>query len=152
MRIGNALLWMFALGLTACAAPSSSGGATGGEAPRAAAAPAPVSAATLVGTRWVGVADASVDKRHLPWLEFVAEGRVSGYTGCNLLHGGWRNDAGTIRFGPLVTTKRGCAGPEGDMERRVLAVLNEQSRVSREGDKLVISAAGGERLEFVQAK
>jgi hypothetical protein len=38
------------------------------------------------------------------------------------------------------------------MERRVLAVLNEQSRVSREGDKLVISAAGGERLEFVQAK
>lgn len=150
MRIASALWWMFAVGLTACAAPSISGGSSGGETARTAAAPA--SAASLVGTRWMGVVDASFDKRHVPRLEFVAEGRLSGYSGCNLLHGGWRVDAGQIRVGHLVTTKRGCVGPEGDIERRVLAAFNESSRVSREGEKLVFSTAGGDRLEFVEAK
>ena len=55
-------------------------------------------------------------------------------------------------FRSLVTTKRGCAGPEGDIERRVMAVLTPQARVTREGNRLVFTGAGGERLEFVEAK
>jgi heat shock protein HslJ len=106
----------------------------------------------MVGTRWKGVAAPSTDERHLPWLEFVVEGRLSGFTGCNILHGAWKNEGGAVRIGPLVTTKRACAGPEGDIERRVLLVLTGEARVTREADRLVFTAPDGTRLEFVEAK
>ena len=144
--MNSALLWICAVGVTACAAPSNSAGSP--EAPRAAT----TAPASMVGTRWKGVTDASVDERHVPWLEFVVEGRLSGFTGCNLLHGAWKNEGGQVRIGALVTTKRGCAGPEGDMERRVLAVLTPQVGVAREGNRLVFTAADGQRLEFTEVK
>ena len=147
MRINGALLWICAVGVTACAGPTNSAGSP--EAPKA--APAAV-ATSMVGTRWKGMTDALVDERHVPWLEFVVEGRLSGFTGCNLLHGAWKNEGGQVRIGALVTTKRGCAGPEGDIERRVLAVLTPQARVTREGNRLVFTAADGERLEFTEVK
>ena len=100
----------------------------------------------------MGVVDASIDKRFAPWLEFVAEGRVSGYTGCNLLNGAWKIDGGEVRVGPLVTTKRACAGPEQAIERRVLAALNQQARVTREAGRLVFTTPAGERVEFAEAR
>ena len=147
MRIAGTFFWMCAVGLGACAAaPAPEGGSGGAAKPAAAAAP------SLVGTRWMGAVDPSLDKRATPWLEFVAEGRLSGFTGCNMLSGGWRTEGGEIRIGPVITTKRGCAGPEGDVERRVLAALNERSRVARDGAKLVFTGSTGERFEFVEAK
>lgn len=132
MKIGRACGWIFAMGLGACAA-----------APQAATAPA-----SLAGTRWKAVAEAGLDPAATPWIEFAA-GWMSGFTGCNLFNGAWRSDSGQVRFGPVVMTKRGCLGPAGDVERRVLAVLNEQGRATREGDKLVLVGPGGERFEFV---
>ena len=148
MKIARALLWMCAAGMSACAAPSTPDGSSAGAAPLPTA---PLSA-TLVGTRWMGVIDPSLDKRSAPWLEFIGEGRLSGFTGCNLLSGGWRMEGGQIRVGPLVTTKRGCLGPERDIERRVLAALSEPSRVTRDGAKLVLLGSSGERFEFVEAR
>lgn len=149
MSMRTPLLWFCALGMAACAASSDSGGTR--ERPRAAAA-APANPSSMVGTRWKGAPDMATDERHLPVLEFVVEGRLSGFTGCNILHGAWKNEGGQVRIGPLVTTKRGCAGPEGDIERRVLAVLTEKARVTREGGRLVFTAPDGQRLEFVEAK
>jgi heat shock protein HslJ len=154
VRIGSALWCPLAVGLVACAAPASPGGYPGGEIPKppsAASAPA-ATAQSLAGTRWMGVIDASIDKRFAPWLQFVAEGRVSGYTGCNLLNGAWKIDGGEVRVGPLVTTKRACAGPEQAIERRVLAALNEQARVTREAGRLVFTTPAGERVEFAEAR
>ncbi len=99
----------------------------------------------------MGVVDAAVDSRVTPWLEFLAEGRVSGFTGCNLLNGGWKSEGGQVRIGPLAMTKRGCMGPADDLERRVLAAVNEQARVTREGGKLVMVGPSGERFEFTEA-
>ena len=138
MRIERTLLWLCAVGMSACAAPA------GGPAQASA------SAASLAGTRWLGVIDASVDSRSTPWLEFLAEGRMSGFTGCNLLNGGWKIEGGQVRIGPLAMTKRACLGPAGDIERRVLASLNDQARVSREGAKLVMVGPSGERFEFTE--
>ena len=146
MKLTGTMVWICTLALSACAAPPSSGGSS--QPPRASHAAVPSS---MVGTRWKGV-DAAADEKHLPWLEFVVEGRLSGFTGCNLLHGAWKNEGGEVRIGPLVATKRGCAGPEGDIERRVMAVLTPQARVTREGNRLVFTAPGGQRLEFVEAK
>lgn len=148
MRIASALWGPLAVGLAACAAPASPGGYPVSEVPK----PPAVSAQSLAGTRWMGVIDASIDKRFAPWLEFVAEGRVSGYTGCNLLNGAWKVDGSEVRVGPLVTTKRACAGPEQAIERRVLAALNEQARVTREADRLVFTTPAGERVEFAEAR
>ncbi len=146
MRVAKAMMGLFALGLGACAAAPESGGSAAAPEPAAAAA---VPAPSLVGTRWKGVIDANVNPAATPWLEF-AEGRVTGYSGCNMLNGAWRHDGGQVRIGPVVMTKRGCMGPEGDVERRLMAGLNEQGRVSREGGKLVVTGPNGERFEFVQ--
>ncbi len=114
----------------------------------AAATPATPAASPLAGTRWKGVVDPSTDARIIPWLEF-APGRLSGFSGCNLLSGTWREEGGEIRLGALAATKRGCVGPASDLERRVLAAVSDRARVTREGAKLVFSGPAGERFEFV---
>jgi heat shock protein HslJ len=136
---------IFALGLGACAAAPESGGS-----PAKPAATVATPAPSLAGTRWKGVIDSSVDSAATPWLEF-AEGRVSGFSGCNMLNGAWKSEGGQVRFGPLAMTKRGCMGPAGDIEQRVMRVLNDQGRVARDGNKLVITNPNGDRFEFVLA-
>jgi heat shock protein HslJ len=106
---------------------------------------------TLAGTRWRGVVDGGVDEAATPWLEFV-DGRVAGYTGCNMLSGPWRFENGQFLVGPLVTTKRACAGAGSEVERRVLSALGERGRVTREGQRLVASGPGGERFEFAEVR
>ena len=139
------LYGVFALGLVACAAPGGEAGGAGGSPPARAAS------ASLAGTRWVGVIDASLDRRAQPRLEFVSEGRISGFTGCNMMSGTWRREGGEVRFGSIVATKRMCAGAEGEVEKRFLAVLGAETRARMEGDRLVLSGPGGARFEFVRA-
>ncbi|HUP98709.1 MAG TPA: META domain-containing protein [Usitatibacter sp.] len=112
--------------------------------------PEPVEGPTLVGSRWVGIAEGDVDARQLPRLEFVSADRVSGYTGCNMLSGAWRVQDGEVKLGPLATTKRACIGPGAEVERRVLAAL--AGRVVRAGDRLVFTAPDGGRYEFMPAQ
>jgi heat shock protein HslJ len=139
---------MSALGLGACAvAPAERASAPPPPAPRAVAS-APES---LTGTRWAGVVAGSTDPRTLPRLEFATRDRIVGFTGCNMLSGTWSVVDGEVKFGPLVTTKRGCLGPEGEVERRVLAAMGENARVTREGGKLILSGPNGARFEFVEA-
>jgi len=116
-----------------------------------AAATAAVSAAPLTGTRWKGVVDAGVEASAVPWLEF-SDGRVAGYTGCNMLNGTWSMEGSAVRIGPLATTKRGCTGVADDIERRVVATVNPNARVVRDGSRLVITAPGGDRFEFTEVK
>jgi heat shock protein HslJ len=120
--------------------------------PAAAAAP-PAAAASSAGvvlanTRWRGVAP-GVDEGSTPWLEFV-DGRVAGYTGCNMMSGPWKVENGEIRVGPLATTKRACAGPGSEVEHRVLSGFG--GRVTREGGRLTAVGPGGERIEFIEVK
>lgn len=139
--IGRRVLgWACALGMAACAA-------TPGD-PRSSAAAQP---ASLAGTRWVGVIAGATDPRVLPRLEFAAEGRLSGFTGCNRLDARWTMEGGELRVGSVVTTKRLCLGPAGETEKRVLAALGERGRITREGARLVLVGPGGERLEFTPA-
>lgn len=139
MTLGRSLLGIWLVGLCACAAaPAGSVGAA--KRPPA-----------LTGTRWIGVVDASIDPRAVPRLEFVGEGRLTGFTGCNLLSGSWTMDGDEARLGPVATTKRMCLGAEGEIEKRVLAVLIDRSRITREGGKLILLGPRGERFEFVPA-
>jgi heat shock protein HslJ len=137
----RSFLGICAFGLTACAAaPDAPSLRSAGGAPPA-----------LAGTRWVGVVDPSTNRNAVPRLEFVREGRLTGFTGCNMLSGTWSVEGGAIRLGPIMTTKRGCMGPEGEIEKRVMAAMGEKSRVAREGAKLVLTGPAGERFEFTEA-
>jgi heat shock protein HslJ len=133
-----------ALGLAACALSRAPGGA-------AATAPEAVPPATFTGTRWVGVVEEPADPRTSPRLEFIGEGRMSGYTGCNMFSGDWSMDGATVRIGKMAMTKRLCLGPPRDIEKRFVAALREGSRGTRSGAKLVIVAPDGERFEFREA-
>jgi len=132
------LLAFLAFGLAACAgAPSSPAAAT--------------PSASLAGTRWIGAMPEDSDPRTIPRLEFVGQGRLSGYTGCNMLSGAWTMDGADVRIGALVTTKRLCLGPERETERRLLAALRDGARGHRDAGRLVFTGPGGERFEFAEA-
>jgi heat shock protein HslJ len=148
LRIGTIAPLAALLALVAC-----SGAETYDAAPKAAAAqPAADPMWPLKGTRWRGIINPAFDPSHTPWLEFVNDERITGYTGCNMLSGGWRMDNGRAMLGPMITTKRACAGPEEEIERRFLAVLGPKSSLSREGSKLVITNPDdGRRFEFYKA-
>lgn len=136
-RIARAVIWSCALALGACAG-----------APPSSAANAP---ASLAGTRWVGVVGGGADPRTLPRLEFVREGRLAGYTGCNMLSGEWKMEGDEVRVGPLVMTKRLCLGPEGEVEKRFLAALRDGGHGRREDGRLVFTGPRGARFEFEPA-
>jgi len=110
----------------------------------ACATPAPIA-----GSRWVAAADVP-DRSQAPAIEFVNESRVAGFTGCNLMSGEWHMEAGQLRLGRLVTTKRACIGPASETEKRVLDAIGEGGRISIEGDRLVATAPGGARFEFMR--
>lgn len=133
------------IGLAACAATGPGGGS-------------PPSPPELANTSWVGVVEGTADARQLPRLTFSttpaekdAGGRVQGFTGCNMLSGAYKVEGGVVKLGPMITTKRFCVGPEMEYERRLLAAMGEDSRVTREGDRLVIASGKG-RFEFTPAK
>lgn len=141
MRAPAGVLALLLVASCAATAPAGDG------VPRAAAAPALVA---LAGTRWTGVVEGQPDPRTLPRLEFT-ESRVAGFTGCNMLSGTWRQENGEVKLGPLATTKRYCVGPEGGVERRFLQAVSPESRVTRDGARLVFTGPGGVRFEFDEA-
>ena len=104
----------------------------------------------LTGTRWVGEGSIPGD-RNAPAIEFVTDDKIAGYTGCNLMSGTWRMDGGEIRIGRIVVTKRMCAGPGEEVEKRLLGVLVESTRLKRNGDKIVATLSDGTAYTFVRA-
>ena len=88
----------------------------------------------------------------MPWIEFAGAGRITGYTGCNMLNGSWSEQGGSVRLGGVVTTKRACLGPGEAIEKRVLAAMSAESRIAREGERLVFIAPSGARFEFTPAR
>ena len=114
--------------------------------PRAAASPP----APLAGTRWVAWSRAIPIRAHCR-SRAHGRGRLTGFTGCNMMSGSWSEERGEARFGPILSTKRFCVGPEGDVEKRVLAAFATGTRGVREGSRLAIIAPGGARFEFSPA-
>ena len=76
---------------------------------------------------------------------------MAGFTGCNMMSGTWSEEGGALRFGPIISTKRFCVGPAGDVEKAVLAAMGDGARAVRSGDRLVITSASGARFEFIPA-
>lgn len=110
----------------------------------AACAQTPDSLPALEGTRWIGPGSAR------PQLRLDAEGRASGFGGCNRFSGRWSAEGGRLRLGPLAATRMMCLTPGGEQETVFLAAL-EQTRSARlEGRQLLLLDAQGQVLLVLQ--
>ncbi|HYO43314.1 MAG TPA: META domain-containing protein, partial [Candidatus Limnocylindrales bacterium] len=72
-----------------------------------------------------------------------ADGKVAVETGCNKGNGSAAIAETAITFGPIATTKMACAGPAGEVEQLVLAVLAGDVAWTIDADALALRGAGG---------
>ncbi|MFC8227731.1 META domain-containing protein [Streptomyces sp. NPDC057287] len=111
--------------------------------------------APLTGTTWkvTGLASGSTaaslpagteDKAH---LTFAKDGSVEGSLGCNSFHGKAAVSGFTLAFGPLVTTRKMCPGPEMELERALLGVLEGRTTYAIDHRSLSIEAKSGKGLD-----
>lgn len=137
MSLVRLLVAISALGAGACAAPG------------VARAPEPPSVPALENTRWV-MAGAKADATSQPRLEFTREGRVAGFTGCNMLSGSYRLEGDRLEVA-AATTKRACLGPGGEAEQKLLAVLADRPRASLKAGRLMLTDTQGRTFELEPA-
>jgi heat shock protein HslJ len=87
-------------------------------------------------------------------MAFMPEGRISGSGGCNSYSGSYTANAGQLKVGPVATTRRACADPEGVMaqEAAFLRALETVTSARREGLRLELrTSAGALAVTMVQA-
>jgi heat shock protein HslJ len=70
-------------------------------------------------------------------LDF-ANGQVNGSGGCNRLNGAFTQERNRLSFGALTTTRMACVGPQGEQERRVLAILAQPLTI-RFGERMTMT-------------
>ena len=113
--------------------------------PAASETPAtPDSAAALEGTEWAlaeldgqPVAAGEAGKR--AGFHLVADGhKVQGNAGCNRMMGTYQLEGGSLKFGPLATTKMAC--PEMETEGKFLKAIGATTRYEIAGSKLTLFA------------
>ncbi|MET8172658.1 META domain-containing protein [Streptomyces clavifer] len=80
-------------------------------------------------------------------LTLGKDGSVEGSLGCNSFHGKAAVSGSTITFGPLASTRKMCPGPEMDLERELLAVLQGRATYRIEHRTLSLTAESGKGLD-----
>ena len=79
----------------------------------------------LVGAWDLAELGPTADLAHLqPTIEFTAEGRVSGFAGCNTYSGSFTTDGATLTLGPIAMTEMACQRPGSAVESDYLAALS----------------------------
>ncbi len=97
----------------------------------------------LVGTRWNltslydGDSVSSVPVGVIAWLEFD-DTDVQGSFGCNTGSGSYTREGSVLTFGPLMTTERACEAPDGEVEGRMVSVLDGATDLAIEAGALTI--------------
>ena len=97
----------------------------------------------LLGTAWrlEDLAGSKVLPGAPATLEFPSEGRASGSGSCNRFNGVVTVEGGSIRFGGLAATRKGCPEPVMRQEESYFAALRDAGRYEADGDSLRIFAA-----------
>lgn len=106
-------------------------------------------ASTVAGHTWTMVA---LDNDSLPAgvtapTLTLADGRLSGNSGCNQYNGGVSEpEPGALKVGPTAGTRRACEGEEAEVERRFLSGLAKATRYTFLAGRLVISGLDGDQM------
>ncbi len=107
----------------------------------------------LEGTTWqltppAGAAGDPRDAKAAPLTVRFADGRASGFSGCNRFTGGYTRDGDTITVGRLAGTMMACPEPRMAAEKAFLDALSGAHRVAIAGDRLTLTPASGAPLAF----
>jgi heat shock protein HslJ len=110
----------------------------------------PAASAELAGTRWAleGSGDKGADSKTT--LEFLEDGKMSGFAGCNRMTGTYAVSGNRLTFGAIATTRKLCPPAMMDPETKYLAALARARRFALdEAGRLSISGEGvSEPLRF----
>jgi heat shock protein HslJ len=104
----------------------------------------------LEGTEWTLVSGVEAPEGSPPTLT-LAEGRASGFGGCNRFMGGYELDGDSISFQQLASTQMACEEPQSAAEAAYLPALEGADGWAIEGGELVLSTGGEETLRFSAA-
>ncbi len=107
----------------------------------------------LEGTTWqlspaAGTSTEPRDAKASPPTVRFADGRASGFSGCNRFTGGYTRDGDTITVGRLAGTMMACPEPRMAAEKAFLDALAGAHRVAIAGDRLTLTPASGAPLAF----
>ena len=80
--------------------------------------------ASLAGSEWLLRDFAGQTAQAEAWIAFKADGVVSGLGGCNQFNGGYTEGAGSLRFGPLASTRMACPEPQSSVETELFKALD----------------------------
>lgn len=72
------------------------------------------------------------------FLQFDAEGQVSGHGGCNRFTGAYKLGADTLRLGPLAATRMACPEPAASFEISFLDALQSATTTSISANMLTM--------------
>lgn len=122
-----------ALALAACAAPPPE---------RDPPAPTPL---PLAGTSWT-LAASGAEPSQEPTIDFSAEGRAGGFTGCNQWFSQAETRDGGLAFRSIGMTRRGCGEPAATVERTFGDLLRNARGGRIDGDTLIIFGEGDAEL------
>lgn len=117
------------------------------------AAPPPGPAALSVGV-WIAedIDGRGVIDRLQPRIQFTPEGRASGSGGCNNFTGGFELKGYELKFGPLASTRKLCAGAVQQQEDAFFAALAKARTVRiDQGLLFVIDTQGNPVLRLARA-
>lgn len=111
--------------------------------------------APLTGTSWkvTGLVSGSTASSLPPGTEnkahftFAKDGSVEGNLGCNSFHGKAEVSGSKLTFGPLTSTRKMCAGPEMELERALLGVLEGTATYEIDHRTLSVKAESGKALD-----
>ena len=148
-------------GLAACAAPSGPPQSTAAPVPANATPGAQPVAATpdqpLEGVAWRltqldGKPVSPGQNQRAPFLQFDAQNkRVSGSGGCNRLTGTYLSGPGTLRIGPVASTRMACLDRDtGERENRFFAALEAARGYRIAGRVLTLTDGGGQTLAVLE--
>lgn len=142
LLILTGFLAVLALVLTACDKQEPADGLGDGSAPETSEATTAPPADTgdtsgidvdsLTSGRWYAAAQGD------PFLEFTAEGTVSGTDGCNAIASTWRAEGDTISIKPFTTTQKACPGVD--------PWLGNVSKVKVDGDTMTVFDIKGNEI------
>ncbi len=107
---------------------------------------------SLAGTSWKVTgynngkqAVVSVLASGTPTLEFSADGKLAGSSGCNRYSASYTSEGARIALGPMAVTKKACLAPDGVMEQETLFLkaLGTAAMVDVEAGRLELRTAEG---------
>jgi putative lipoprotein len=104
---------------------------------------------SLAGSRWLteAIADVALSESPQSRLEVLAEGRISGNSGCNAFTGAGQLRDGAVKIGMLATTRMACPPAIMDQEGKFLAALGKAVRYEATSNgRLVLRDSSGDEL------